>query len=170
MKEFTFKKKKKSRFLDSRTNKISIATSPWHIHFPSFTIFFSRIILISRRKKKKLRSAYLAIEFRYWTRVLRWLGRRGQRWTSRRWKLVRILRASTWPVILGRVARLPVATFWRPIIAHRPSHFGLVRHTVARIQPSCRRQRDFGCWTAKISISRNWVGEQSRRGFFCLVT
>lgn len=101
-----------------------------------------------------LRSTYLAIEFRYWTRVLRWLGRRGQRWTSRRWKLVRILRASTWPVILGRVARLPVATFWRPIIAHRPSHFWLVRHTVARIQPSCRRQRDFGCWTAKISTPK----------------
>lgn len=114
-------------------------------------------------KKKKKNASYLAIEFRYWTRVLRWLGRRGQRWTSRRWKLVRILRASTWPVILGRVARFPIATFWRPIIAHRPSHFGLVRHTVARIQPSCRRQRDFWCWTAKI-YPRNWVEQGDRRG------
>lgn len=141
MKEFTLKKKK-SRFLDLQTNEINIITL-FVFQTYSFTIFFSRI------EWKK--SPYLAIEFRYWTRVLWWLGRRGQRWTSRRWKLVRILRASTWPVILGRVARFPIATFWWPIIAHRPSHFGLVRHTVARIQPSCRRQRDFWCWTAKIS-------------------
>lgn len=99
-------------------------------------------------------SAYLTIEFRYGTRVFRRLGWRGQRWTRWRWKLVRVLRASSWPIVLRRIAGYSVAPRW-PIVAHRPSHFGLVRHTGGWIQPSRRRQRDFRCWTTKYGA--NWV-------------
>lgn len=45
MKEFTFKQKK-SEFLDSQTNKINTVTYMFIFQAYSFTIFFSRVILI----------------------------------------------------------------------------------------------------------------------------
>lgn len=50
MKEFTFKKKKKSRFLDSRTNKINIATHSFSKLYSS-TIFLLRFLSHEGKKK-----------------------------------------------------------------------------------------------------------------------
>lgn len=53
MKEFTFKKKKKSRFLDSRTNKISIATHSFSKLYSS-TIFLLRFLSHEGKKNASI--------------------------------------------------------------------------------------------------------------------